>query len=74
MKRHDTSTVLANKILGVDTAFALEEVTEAGSMIQETDRVIDGQWNEITISVVRGYAKMIVNSTRLWDYSNEELP
>lgn len=74
MKRHDTSTTLASKCLGVDTNFALEEITEAGSLIQETARVIDGQWNEITISVNRGYAKMIVNSTRLWDYSNGELP
>ena len=71
LKRHDptTSSVLANKVLGVDTRFCLEGLTEAGSYLVETDKIIDGQWNEIAISIVRGYAKIIAEAARVWDYS-----
>lgn len=71
MKRHDptTASVLTNKVLGVDKRFALEGITESGSYIVETDKIIDGQWDQIAISLVRGFGKIIATAAGVWDYS-----
>lgn len=72
LKRHDpTSEILSNKVLAVQKSFALEQVTETGGDIMETDKVIDGQWHEIAISKVTGFAKIIANAAIVWDYSND---
>lgn len=68
LRRHNETT-LASKILGVDTQFALERVVEGGAELTETDKIIDGQLNEIVISFVQGYAKIIANAAGVWDYS-----
>lgn len=68
VKRHGGST-LTNKVLGVDNEFALEKIVESGSEMTETDKLIDGQWNEIVISFVIGYAKILANAAGLWTYA-----
>lgn len=45
----------ANKLLGLDREFALEMVTEVGSDITETQKIIGSQWEEIVISEVNGF-------------------
>lgn len=70
MKRHNgNGTLLTNKVLGVDTNFAVERVIERGSMLTETDKLIRGQWNEIAISMVVGYAKIIAEAAGVWNYA-----
>lgn len=71
IKRHDPSTaaLLTSKMLGVDTNFTLEGITEAGSYITEQDKIIDGQWDIITISIVRGFAKIVAGAAGLWNYA-----
>lgn len=69
-KRHDTGgTILASKILGVNKEFAVEEVAERGADLTETDKIIDGQWEEILVSFVTGYAKLIAEGARVWNYA-----
>ncbi len=68
MRKHN-STALTSKLLGVDTRFSVEQVNERGSYLVETDKIIDGQWNEIVISTVTGFSKIIADSARVWDYS-----
>ncbi len=71
MKRHDpeTASVLASKMVGVDERFALERIVQSGATLTETDKVIDGQWEELAISTVVGYAKIIADAAGVWDYS-----
>lgn len=68
MRKHNT-TALTDKLLGIDKRFSLEQVTERGSYLTETDKLIDGQWNEIAISLVTGFSKIIADSAQVWDYS-----
>ena len=49
----------ANVLFGINQPSALEMVTEIGSTLTETDRIISKQWNEITISEVVGFAQII---------------
>ncbi len=53
-----------NDILGVDTRFALEKVTEIGSQMTEANKLIDQQWQEIAISEVVGFAKIFASAAR----------
>ncbi len=70
IKRHDRGgSILENKVLAVNRQFSVERVVERGAMIQETDRIIDGQWNELTVSMVIGYAKIIAGASTVWDYA-----
>lgn len=71
IKRHDNadSTVLADKVLGVDNRYSLEEVVESGSMIQETDRLMTSQWERIAVSRVQGYFKMFAEAAGVWNYA-----
>jgi len=68
MRKHNT-TALTDKLMGVDKRFSLEQVNERGSYLVETDKIIDGQWNEIAISLVTGFSKIIADSAQVWDYS-----
>lgn len=71
IKRHDSSSsILDQKIVGVDTRFALKRITEAGGRMTETDKMITSQWHEIVISETIAYDKIIENgNNRVWDYS-----
>lgn len=55
----------ANKMVGIDTRFAVERVIEIGSNIMETDRFIRNQTQLITLSEVEGYAIMDGNATKI---------
>lgn len=68
MKRHDT-TQLTSKVLGVDKRNALEAVNERGSYLVEADKIISNQTNEIVISIVKGFSKIIGSAAGVWDYS-----
>lgn len=68
LKRHD-STLLADKVLGMDSNMALELVTERGSNIVEAEAVIRNQTNEIAVSEVFGFARMFAPAAGVWDYS-----
>ena len=57
LRRFDSSD-LDEDVLSIDSRFALRQLTQSGSVIREADKVIDGQWNEIVISLVRGWDLM----------------
>ncbi len=48
MEWDDTSGLAANRVLGLDTGFAVEEVT-TGGVVTESDRLIDGGINQTAI-------------------------
>lgn len=52
------SATLANKVLGIDPKYALEQVTEIGADIVETDRMIKTQFETIVLSQVTGFATL----------------
>lgn len=52
------SATLANKVLTIDPKFALEQVTEIGADIVETDRMIKSQFETIVLSQVTGFATL----------------
>lgn len=54
----------ANKLVGIDRRFALEQVVEIGSDIVETDRIISSQFQEIALSEVMGFAKFDPNASK----------
>jgi hypothetical protein len=60
-----TSDAPANKILGFDRRFAIEQVTEIGGAISEMERFITNQTEVITMTEVEGYAVMDANATKL---------
>lgn len=57
-------TAVANKLLGLDRRYGLEMVIEIGSDIQETERIISSQWQEIAISEVNGFGIFLPNARR----------
>ncbi len=52
------STTIANKVLVVDPKYALEQVTEIGADIVETDKIIKSQFETIVLSQVTGFATL----------------
>lgn len=54
----------ANTLLGFDRRYALEMVTEVGSDITETQKIISSQWEEIVISEVNGFGVFLPLSRR----------
>jgi len=50
------SSTIENKVLVIDPKFALEQVTEIGADIVETDRMIKTQFETIVLSQVTGFA------------------
>ncbi len=52
------STTIANKVLVIDPKYALEQVTEIGADIVETDRMIKSQFETIVLSQVTGFATL----------------
>jgi hypothetical protein len=63
------STVAASTIIGVDKSAALEQVTEAGSQLTESEKIIDKQFEQAVISQVGGFKKIYTNASCVWDYS-----
>jgi hypothetical protein len=58
------STVDSMKVHGINSQYAIEQVTEAGSDIQESDRFITRQTQVLTISENSGYSKMFNEATK----------
>ncbi len=52
------SDTIANKVLVIDPKYALEQVTEIGADIVETDRMIKSQFETIVLSQVTGFATL----------------
>ncbi len=55
------STAPALTLVGIDKRFAVEMVTEIGSTLTETDKIISGQWNEIVMTEGVAFAIMDAN-------------
>lgn len=55
------------EILGINNQYAIEQIFEAGSDIQEADRFITNQTNVLTISENSGYSKIFVEATKKLD-------
>ena len=58
-------TVTAGDLIGINGQYAIEQVTEAGSDIQESDRFITRQTQVLTISENSGYSKMFNEATAI---------
>lgn len=52
------SDTIANKVLVIDPKYALEQVTEIGADIVETDKMIKSQFETIALSQVTGFATL----------------
>jgi len=66
MKTSSNSKLSTTKMLGIDNRFLLEQVIERGSTLTEADKLIDGQWDEIVISQVFGFAKTFNEAGKIW--------
>lgn len=55
---------VASKLVGFDKRYALEMISEIGSDITETQRIISSQWEEIVISEVDGFGVFLPDSRR----------
>lgn len=49
---------LTNKVVGIDSSFAMEMVTEKGASMIEYDQIKNGQWTEMDISEVIGFSRI----------------
>lgn len=60
---------LSNKVLALDRNNAIEMITELGTSITETDKIISRQFNEIVVSEVVGFAVLTVggNASKILD-------
>lgn len=67
LKRNDTIT--SDNLLGMDKDFCIEQVNERGANLTEHEKIIDGQWENITISEVVGFAK-IHDAARVLDINH----
>lgn len=61
-----TDATAANVVLGFDNRFALEQVTEVGANLQETERYILRQTEVLALSEVEGFAVLDQFATKTW--------
>lgn len=54
----------ANKLVGFDKRYAIEMVSEIGSDITETQKIISSQWEEIVVSEVNGFGVFLPDARR----------
>lgn len=59
-----TSDAPANKVVGIDTRFALERVIEIGANIEEVTRWATRQTQALTMTEVEGFAVFDANATK----------
>lgn len=59
----------ADKLLGLDTQFALERVIELGSDLKEVERVIQNQTEAMVISIADNVSKIFNEAAQLLDFS-----
>lgn len=60
-----TSDAPANKIVGLDKRFALEQITEVGSEIQETERFITNQTEVMVMTENSAFATLDASATKI---------
>lgn len=58
------SDLLDDLIVGVDSRFAVEKVAESGSSITESQKIMDGQFDEVFFSQYIGFAKMFEDASQ----------
>jgi hypothetical protein len=58
-----------DKLLAVDTAFALERVIELGSDLKEVERVIQNQTEAMVISIADNISKIFNDAAQLLDFA-----
>lgn len=58
-----TSAVSENTIIGLDKNFALEFITSSG-LVMETDKLIDRQLDQITVSITCGFRKITPDAVK----------
>lgn len=58
-----------DKLLGVDTSFALERVIELGSDLKEVERVIQNQTEAMVISISDNVSKIFNEAAQLLDFA-----
>lgn len=58
-----TSALSANTIIGIDKNFALEFITSTG-LVMETDKLIDRQLDQITVSITCGFRKLTPDAVK----------
>ena len=58
-----------DKLLAVDTSFALERVIELGSDLKEVERVIQNQTEAMVISIADNVSKIFNDAAQLLDFS-----
>lgn len=59
-----TSAVANNKIIGIDRNFALEFITSS-NLVMETDKLIDRQLDQITVSITCGFRKITAGAVKV---------
>ena len=64
-----TTDAPANKIVGYDKRFAIEEVTEIGAEITEMQRFVKTQTQELVMSEISGFATLDANAVKTLDIS-----
>lgn len=60
-------SIPALQLYGINSRYAIEQITEAGSDIQEADKFITRQTGVLTISENNGYSKMFNEATKILD-------
>lgn len=58
-----TSALTENTIIGIDKNFALEFITSSG-LVMETDKLIDRQLDQITVSITCGFRKITPDAVK----------
>lgn len=58
-----TSALDANTIIGLDKRFALEFITSSG-LVMETDKLIDRQLDQISVSITCGFRKITADAVK----------
>jgi hypothetical protein len=63
-----TSAADDNKIIGIDRNFALEFITST-DLVMETDKLIDRQLDQMTVSVTCGFRKLTPEAVKVLSIS-----
>ena len=59
-----TSALDENTIIGIDRNFALEFITSS-NLVMETDKLIDRQLDQITVSITCGFRKITSDAVKV---------
>lgn len=59
----------ANKLIGIDNRYAIEQLNEIGSDISESERFIMNQTSVLTVSENNAFAKLFADATAVLDLS-----